>query len=211
MLALVYFHKASKRIFHLIYKPFCLGITWYLLRANGVKVGAQFKTNGIPIIDISLGGQMSIGKNFRMNNGKYYNRIGRQQQCNFIVGNKGRVKIGDNVGLSGTTIVCHQEVTIEDNVKIGGNVVIYDTDFHSLDSTIRSNPEIDFKHSKTVPVIIQENVFIGAHTTILKGVTIGENAVIGAGSVVSKSIPSGEIWAGNPCQQLMPKIFKDYL
>ena len=45
---------------------------------------------------------------------------------------------------------------------------------------------------------IKDNAFIGSHSTILKGVTIGENAVIGACSLVSKDIPANEIWAGNP-------------
>lgn len=39
---------------------------------------------------------------------------------------------------------------------------------------------------------------MGAHTIILKGVTVGAKSIIGAGSVVTKSIPDGEIWAGNP-------------
>ena len=46
---------------------------------------------------------------------------------------KGKLLIGKNVGISSTTIVCHEKVIIDDFVKIGGNVVIYDTDFHSLD------------------------------------------------------------------------------
>jgi acetyltransferase-like isoleucine patch superfamily enzyme len=50
------------------------------------------------------------------------------------------------------------------------------------------------------PVTIGNNVFIGAHSTILKGVTIGDKAIIGAGSVVAKSVPAGEIWAGNPAR-----------
>jgi acetyltransferase-like isoleucine patch superfamily enzyme len=49
-------------------------------------------------------------------------------------------------------------------------------------------------------VIIEDNVFIGAHSTILKGVTIGVNSVIGACSVVTKDIPANQIWAGNPAR-----------
>ena len=47
-------------------------------------------------------------------------------------------------------------------------------------------------------MIIEDNVFIGAHSTILKGVRISKNSIVGACSVVSKNIPPNEIWAGNP-------------
>jgi acetyltransferase-like isoleucine patch superfamily enzyme len=52
----------------------------------------------------------------------------------------------------------------------------------------------------TKPVVIRDGAFIGAHTIVLKGVTIGERSVVGAGSVVTKDIPDGEIWAGNPAR-----------
>jgi acetyltransferase-like isoleucine patch superfamily enzyme len=48
--------------------------------------------------------------------------------------------------------------------------------------------------------VICDNVFIGAHSIVLKGVTIGENSIIGSGSVVTKSIPANQIWAGNPAK-----------
>ena len=52
----------------------------------------------------------------------------------------------------------------------------------------------------TRPVVIRDGAFIGAHSIILKGVTVGEKSVVGAGSVVTRSIPDGEIWAGNPAR-----------
>ncbi len=52
-------------------------------------------------------------------------------------------------------------------------------------------------------VKIGNNVFIGMHTTILKGVTIGNNVIIGANSLVSKDIESGWVVAGNPAKPIM--------
>ena len=92
-----------------------------------------------------------------------------------------------------------QKINFGNNVMIGGNTVIYDTNFHSLDPSLR-NTNNDKVYAKKAAVNIKDNVFIGAHTTILKGVTIGENSVIGACSVVSKDIPPNEIWAGNPAK-----------
>jgi acetyltransferase-like isoleucine patch superfamily enzyme len=106
--------------------------------------------------------------------------------------------IGRNVGLSGTTIVCARSVTIEDDVYIGGGCNIYDTDFHSISPEARlARPDSTVK---TAPILIKRRSFVGAHTTILKGVVIGEAAVIGAGSVLARSVPDGEIWAGNPAR-----------
>ena len=56
------------------------------------------------------------------------------------------------------------------------------------------------KNRAEKPVVIGNDVFIGAKSIILKGVTIGENSVIGAGSVVTKSVPANQIWAGNPAK-----------
>ena len=78
-----------------------------------------------------------------------------------------------------------------------GGTFVYTTDFHSLNKDIRKTSD-DLKSRKCAPVIIENDVFIGAHCIILKGVTIGEGSIIGAGSVVTKSVPAGEIWAGNP-------------
>ena len=52
----------------------------------------------------------------------------------------------------------------------------------------------------TKEIQIGNHSFIGAHSIILKGVTIGEKLMIGAGSVGDKSVPDGEIWGVNPAK-----------
>jgi acetyltransferase-like isoleucine patch superfamily enzyme len=111
------------------------------------------------------------------------------------------LRIGNNVGISNSTIFCKNSIIIEDNVLIGANCKIYDSDFHSVDYNDRIeffiNNQIDTK-AKTASIHIKRGAWIGGHCIVLKGVTIGEKSIIGAGSVVVKNIPDNEIWAGNP-------------
>ena len=148
---------------------------------------------------VARGGKFSIGKNFAMNNGIKGNPIGCYEGCTFFVDRGAVLTIGDNVGMSQAALICHKSITIGNNVKIGGGVCIYDTDFHSLDPVIRRSSK-DLKNRAEKPVVIGNDVFIGAKSIILKGVTIEENSVIGAGSVVTKSVPANQIWAGNPAR-----------
>ncbi|MDZ4200271.1 MAG: acyltransferase, partial [Kiritimatiellia bacterium] len=92
-------------------------------------------------------------------------------------------------------------ITIGNHVRLGGNVRIFDHDFHSLDPEKRQGGE-DFTDVQTAPVTIGNDVFIGANALILKGVTLGDRAIIGAGSVVTCRVPAGEIWAGNPARKI---------
>lgn len=106
------------------------------------------------------------------------------------------VLIGSNTAINNNfSAIAFSEISIGDNVLIGNNCSIMDTDGHFLDSTKRndSNPP-------ALPVHIMNGVFIGSNVIILKGVTIGKNSVIGSGSVVTKSIPDNVIAAGNPAK-----------
>lgn len=165
---------------------------------------SSFYANGVPYIMVARGGRCFIGRNFMMNNGIKGNPIGCYERCTLFVDRGAVLTIGDNVGMSQAALICHKSITIGNNVKIGGGVCIYDTDFHSLDPVIRRSSE-DLKNRAEKPVVIGNDVFIGAKSIILKGVTIGENSVIGAGSVVTKSVPANQIWAGNPAK-LIGKI-----
>lgn len=170
------------------------------LYANNVEFISPISCFGLPIIAINKGGVFRIGKNFVMVNNAISNLIGRPQKCSFYVGENAVLEIGDNVGMSATSIVCAEKVSIGNNVRLGGNTVIYDTDFHSLNREERVKEKEDKSNIKNAAVVIEDGVFIGAHTTILKGVTIGEDSIVGACSVVTKSIPRNEIWGGNPAK-----------
>ena len=171
-------------------------ITMY---GNGVVV-SSFRSNGVPYVMVARGAKgMSIGKYFAMNNGISHNPIGMPQPCTFFVDRGCSITIGNNVGISQTALIAHADITIGDNVKIGGGTCVYTSDFHSLNSELRRTGE-DLKNRKSAPVTIEHDAFIGARCIILKGVTIGENSIIGAGSVVTKSVPPNQIWAGNPAK-----------
>jgi len=191
-----FLYRLFRKVWKLVGQVCSRKVTKFLFYVNGVDCRSDFFTNGVPVVRLTQKGIMKVGAGFRMNNGLHHNIIGRQQRCYFVV--SGNLEIGNNVGMSATAIVCMQRIKIGDGVRIGGNTVIYDTDFHSLDSVERLRPVEDKSKVGTKPVVIKKNVFIGAHSTILKGVTIGENSIIGAGSLVCKDIPPNQIWAGNP-------------
>jgi len=94
------------------------------------------------------------------------------------------------------TILDVATVTIGDHVLLGPNVGIYTVN-HPLNSERRKS---GLEHA--LPIVIGNNVWIGGHSVILPGVTIGDNSVIGAGSVVTKDIPTNVVAVGNPCKVL---------
>lgn len=145
-------------------------------------------------------GQCIIGDNVTIISKPSVNSVSGGNRTSLNTHKDAVIKIGNNVGMSHTAISAMKSVEIGDNVLIGSNCMIADTDFHPLDADIRREHPRDFSATKIVPVKIEDNVFIGARSIILKGVTIGENSVVGAGSVVTKDIPSGEVWAGNPAK-----------
>jgi acetyltransferase-like isoleucine patch superfamily enzyme len=71
--------------------------------------------------------------------------------------------------------------------------MIMDSDAHEL-ARGHNGP------GKTAPVVIEDDVLVGAGSIILKGVRIGRHSVVGAGSVVTRSVPASVLVAGNPAR-----------
>ncbi|EPW3001708.1 sugar O-acetyltransferase [Vibrio vulnificus] len=107
--------------------------------------------------------------------------------------------LGNNVYANfNLTLVDDTHIYIGNSVMIAPNVTIA-TAGHPVD------PELRRKVAQfNIPVHIKDNVWIGANSVVLPGVTIGENSVIGAGSVVTKDIPANVVAVGNPCRVLRP-------
>lgn len=112
-----------------------------------------------------------------------------------------QILIGDDVHLNGTSIVARsKKIIIGSGTIIAPNVMIIDSDFHVIWPP--ENRGISAVVDRDQDVIIGENVWIGARSIILKGVTIGTNSIIGAGSVVTKNVDPNCLYAGNPAKKI---------
>lgn len=173
----------------------------YRIRKHKVNIGNQVKLNGACYFSTAAGGNIKIGDNVIINSGERYNRIGGDTRTIMQTLGEGVIEVGNYVGISNAAIIARNRVIIEDHVLIGGGVKIYDNDFHSLAAEIRKSPS-DQNNISSKPVLIKTGAFVGAHSIILKGVTIGKNSIIGAGSVVTHDVPDDEVWGGNPARKI---------
>ena len=126
-------------------------------------------------VDISIGkdGVLTV-KRYLISNGELYIRVS----------NNACIAVGENVFINhNCSLTAKEAITIGNNVVIANNVVIVDRD-HMFDS----DGVID--GYAIAPVRIEDDVWVGANSVILKGITIGEGSIIGAGSVVNKSVPA---------------------
>ena len=171
---------------HFINRLSCIG--------QKVSIGKNLKTIGR--IRFRNRGKVIIGENVKINSSIMSDPLGGNTCSIFVTTNGAEIRIGKGSGLSNTVMFARKKITIGENVLIGAGVCIYDNDFHPLNLSERLN------HGQPTSreVNIENGAFIGAHSIILKGVTIGKGSVIGAGSVVTKNVPPMEIWAGNPAR-----------
>lgn len=84
-----------------------------------------------------------------------------------------------------SVLIAAQEINLGEDVMIGRNVIVYDSDFHSLEKAVPSSK----------PVHIGNHVWIATNAMVLKGVTIGDGAVIAAGTLVTSNVTERSITA----------------
>jgi acetyltransferase-like isoleucine patch superfamily enzyme len=109
-----------------------------------------------------------------------------------------RLLIGEGCAFNGRiNLFLHEAstLTIGPNCLFGGDVLITTSDMHSIIDT-----ETGERINRAEDIEIAENVWVGAHATILKGVTVGSGAVIGAYAVLTSDVPASSVAAGNPAR-----------
>lgn len=174
---------------------------WFkiLMRATKVKYGKRLTLKGVPVIFNKSGATITIGDNVTVNSSFLSNLVGLYSRSIIVTRVAGaKIKIGNNVGISGATIYARKSIEIGDNTLIGGNVKILDNDFHPIDIEARN---ADDKEKIGVrPIKIGKNCFIGCNSLILKGTELGDGCVVGAGAVVSGKYEDNCVIAGNPAK-----------
>lgn len=172
-----------------------------ILKILNIKYGKKLKLIGLPIIFKNKKANLTIGDEVIIKSSILSNLIGLYQRTIIVARTSdSNIKIGNNVGMSGTTIYARKNIEIGDNTLIGANTKIFDNDFHPINIESR-NMNVQQKISAK-PIIIGKNCFIGCNAIILKGTILEDGCVVGAGSVVSGIFEKNAIIAGNPAKKI---------
>lgn len=169
--------KLFNEIMMYLIKPF----VYIYLVISGVSIGKGFKFYGFPKVYRTKGSTITIGDNFESRNWWFSNPLGINHPLIICTwSSDSSIRIGNDVGISGGSIVSDKEISIGDRVLIGSNSTIIDTDFHPTSGEKRYSKS----NIKSEKVLIGDDVFIGMSSVVLKGVKIEKDKVIPAGSVI---------------------------
>ena len=165
----------------LLGKSFVVYIALKIRYKKSIKIYSINSIKGLLKVEILPRANLEVGK-FLMTSGPCYIKCLEKSTC----------KIGDKVFFNhNCSITCAKDISIGNNCNIANNVVIVDHD-HKMGSY----GVIDGLEAS--PIIIGDNVWIGANATILKGCVIGNGSIIAAGAVVNCNVPPHQVWGGIP-------------
>jgi len=130
-----------------------------------------------------------------------------------VFAHAGKIEIGKDCYIGeGTRIWSADSIKVGDRVLVAHNVNIHDTNSHSVDPILRhhhfvemmshGHPKVNDFDIQSAPICIEDDVWIGCNSTILKGVNIGKSSIVAAGSLVTKDVPEFVIVAGNPARKI---------
>jgi len=160
-----------------------------MLRSRCTSVGKNLRTDGdIPLISGS--GKIIIGDNVKIGNRNAWIVSPNLYECPELI-------IGDDTVINyqvGISVEC--KVEIGKGCVIAGETMIFDNNSHSISYTNNRT----MTKGDVGPIKIDDNVWVGMRSMILKDVSIGKGSVVAAGSVVTKDVPPMTLVGGNPAR-----------
>ncbi len=150
---------------------------------HATSLGRRVRLQGNPVV--SNAGRMTIGEQTRL--------VSTVARLELVTLPSGHLEIGDNVFVNyGTSLVSSAHVKIGNDCLIGSHVMVMDCDFHRVedkawDTTGR-------------PIVIEDRVWLGNRSMVLKGVRVGHDAVVAAGAIVTHDVPPRSLVAGVPAK-----------
>jgi acetyltransferase-like isoleucine patch superfamily enzyme len=164
---------------------------WYepLFRSQCVSVGEAFQMEQLPYLTGS--GRVIIGDRVQLSGKPSIGFSNRAHRCpEFAIGDDTFIGHDCSFGVAGS-------VRIGKHCLLATRVRVSDFDGHPLDAGRRRAKE-PTPPEGIRPVVIGDDVWVGAGAVILKGVTIGDRSIVGAGAVVTRDVPPDVVVAGNP-------------
>jgi acetyltransferase-like isoleucine patch superfamily enzyme len=196
----------KKIIKNILYEIFLKGKIQYEIREKKIRY-AELSQRAI-IGENTIISDQALIHNSTGNNNKI--KIGQNCLINgylLVFNHGGELSIGNDCFIGkDTRIWSAKKIAIGNRVLISHNVNIHDNNSHPINPKERHEDFVHIFNQGLRPennlnektIIIEDDVWIGFNSTILKGVTIGKAAIIGACSVITEDVPPGAIVVGNP-------------
>jgi acetyltransferase-like isoleucine patch superfamily enzyme len=123
--------------------------------------------------------------------------VGTITPLELATGPEGHLEIGEGTFINyGCSLHADLSVRIGARCSLGTYCMLMDNDFHSLNASQRH------KRPPSRPIVLEDDVWLGARVIVLRGVTIGVGSVVGAGSIVTHDIPPHTLAVGVPARPI---------
>lgn len=156
---------------------------WHL--RNAEHLGERVRVRGRPVV--TGGGRLIVHDRVQI--------VSTIATTELVAGRSGTLEIGSGTFVNyGVSISARLEVRLGRRCLIGTYCLLMDNDFHTLD------PDRRLDTPASAPIILEDNVWLGARAIVLRGTTIGEGSVVAAGSVVAGDVPPRSLVGGVPAR-----------